>query len=222
MQNRVDIHTFIKKQKILPLFYHDDADVCIGVTNALYKAGVRMIEFTNRGPMALQNFNTLVAVRNETMPDLLLAVGTIRTATQALSFINAGADFLISPMFDGEVCELTKQQNKLWIPGCMTPTEIHKAEIAGCTLVKLFPGSVLTPKFVSGIKDIFPAVNFIVTGGVDATKESIESWLRAGACAVGMGSKLIGSELTNAKNYTAIEDIVRNVLTIIKSGVRED
>lgn len=94
----------LKQQKLLPLFYHSDKTVCIGVMNALYAAGIRIIEFTNRGEAALQNFKALVECRNESMKDLLLAIGTIRTAEQAQSFIEAGADFLVSPVFDSAVC----------------------------------------------------------------------------------------------------------------------
>jgi 2-dehydro-3-deoxyphosphogluconate aldolase / (4S)-4-hydroxy-2-oxoglutarate aldolase len=215
MQNSSNILALIKKQKILPLFYHEDVEVCVGVTKALYNAGVRIIEFTNRGEGALQNYKSLVAERNGTMPGLVLAVGTIKTAAQAKAFMNAGADCLISPMFDREICETAKQRNKLWIPGCMTPTEIHIAETAGCSLIKLFPGSVLTPGFVAAMKDVFPLVDFMPTGGVDTTKENIESWLKAGVCAVGMGSKLISKELLKTKEYNKIEQETKRVLEML-------
>ena len=95
----------LKQQKLLPLFYHHNVTVCLGVTKALYAAGIRAIEFTNRGEAALQNFKTLVITRNESLPGLLLAVGTIRTAKQANQFIEAGADFLISPIYQKTTLE---------------------------------------------------------------------------------------------------------------------
>lgn len=205
----------LKQQKLLPLFYHGDTAVCIEVLKALYAAGIRSVEFTNRGKEALNNFKALVAERNKSMKDLFLAVGTIRTAAHVSQFIEAGADFLISPVFDAAVCAAARSNKILWIPGCMTPTEIHVAENAGCQLIKLFPGNVLGASFVSGIKELFPKVDFMPTGGVEANKENLEAWFASGVCAVGMGSKLISKKLMEAKDYTTIEADTKKVLELI-------
>jgi len=215
MNNNETIILQLKQQKFLPLFYNSDVAVCLGVIKALYGAGIRAIEFTNRGEAALQNFKTLVAARNESLPGLLLSVGTIRIVREVNQFIEAGADFLISPVFDAGVCKAAYPHNKLWIPGCMTPSEIHVAENAGCRLVKLFPGNVLGPSFVSGIMELFPSVDFMITGGVETTKENIENWFKAGVCAVGIGSKLISKKLMETKDYATIEKKTREVVKII-------
>jgi 2-dehydro-3-deoxyphosphogluconate aldolase/(4S)-4-hydroxy-2-oxoglutarate aldolase len=207
----------LKQQKLLPLFYHSDAAVCLEVTKALYAAGIRAVEFTNRGEAAMYNFKALISERNNSMKDLQLAVGTIRTAEQATKFIDAGADFLISPVFDADVCDAAYSNKMLWIPGCMTPTEIHVAENAGCKLVKLFPGNVLGPVFVSGIKELFPSVDFMPTGGVEVNKENLQSWFSAGVCAVGMGSKLISKKLMDAEDYATIEKMTKEVLELIST-----
>ncbi len=217
MATKESILAQLKQQKLLPLFYHSDAEVCLGVTKALYKAGIRTIEFTNRGEAAPGNFKLLVKARNEDMKDLLLAVGTIRTAEQANQFMEAGADYLISPVFDAGVCDAAYINKILWIPGCMTPTEIHVAENAGCRLVKLFPGNVLGPSFVSGIRELFPKVDFMPTGGVETDKQNLEDWFRAGVIAVGMGSKLVSKKLLETKEYATIETETRKVLELINS-----
>lgn len=204
----------IKAQGILPLFYNEDKDLCLQLTQTLYNAGVRVIEFTNRGEAAFENFKAMVALKNSTLPDLVLAVGTIRTAEQATRFINAGADFLISPVFDATVCDVAYLHKVLWIPGCMTPTEIHVAENAGCKLVKLFPGNVLGTEFLSAIKELFPNMLFMPTGGVDVTEASIGAWYRAGVCAVGLGSKLISKDLLARKDYATIESLTKQAITI--------
>ena len=148
----------IQEQCVVPLFYHDDAATCIAITKTLYNAGLRLIEFTNRGAAALNNFKALIAERNANMPGLLLGAGTIKTDNAANDFIEAGADFLVSPVFDSSVCDTAYMQKILWIPSCMTPTEIHAAEQAGCKLVKLFPGNLLQPGFVSAVKELFPGM----------------------------------------------------------------
>jgi len=221
MKNKENIVLRIKQQKLLPLFYHGDVTVCIEVMKALYAAGIRLVEFTNRGEAALQNFKALVAARNESMKDLLLAAGTIRTAKQANDFIDAGADFLISPVFDLEISNTANRNGTLLIPGCMTPTEIHAAENAGHKLIKLFPGNLLTPAFVNSIKKLFPAVDFIPTGGVEVKKENLEAWFAAGVCAVGMGSTLISKKLLDTKDYAAIESDTRRAFSLIHSETKQ-
>ncbi len=97
----------------------------------------------------------------------------------------------------------------------MTVTDIAVAEDCGAKFVKLFPGNILGPAFVSSVKDIFPGMRFMPTGGVDATRESIASWYNAGVSAVGMGSKLLSVGLLAAKDYAAIEENTRKVLELV-------
>ncbi len=217
MNSRKTIVDLIKQQKMLPLFYHSDATVCLGVVKALYVSGVRILEFTNRGEFALENFKAIVAERNKSMKDLLLAVGTIRSVEEVNAFVEVGADFLVSPIFDSAIHNTTLRLNKIWIPGCMTPTEIHTAEVAGCSLIKLFPGHLLSPAFVNAIKDLFPKVDFVVTGGVEANKDNLESWFKSGVCAVGMGSKLVSQKLMDCKDYSTIETESRKTLELVQS-----
>ena len=208
---------YVKKVKLLPLFYHDEIEVCKEMVKALYAAGIRCIEFTNRGPKAIENFKLLLAHRNKNYPDLVLAIGTIQNQKQAEAFIEAGADFLISPFFDQSIADAAYLHKKLWIPGCMTSTEIHIAEVAGCDLIKLFPGNILGPGFVTAIKPLFPRLSFLVTGGVDTSKENLTAWFKAGVVGVGMGSKLINEEVLASKNYAAIEAETTKALGIINS-----
>jgi 2-dehydro-3-deoxyphosphogluconate aldolase/(4S)-4-hydroxy-2-oxoglutarate aldolase len=97
----------------------------------------------------------------------------------------------------------------------MTPTEIIAAENAGIKFIKLFPGDMLGPKFLTTIKDIFPKLLFMPTGGVDTTKENIEGWFNAGVSAVGMGSKLISKKLMEQKDYLTIEKMTKEVIATI-------
>jgi len=217
MMTEEQMKAYVKKVKLLPLFYHEDITVCKEMVKALYRAGIRCIEFTNRGPLVLENFKLLLAHRNENYPDLVLAIGTIQNQKQAEAFIEEGDDFLISPFFDQSIADAAYLHKKLWIPGCMTSTEIHMAENAGSDLIKLFPGNVLGPGFVSAIKPLFPSISFLVTGGVDTSRENLTAWFKAGVVGVGMGSKLMSEELLASKNYAAIEVETTKALAIINS-----
>ena len=207
----------IVKQGILPLYFNADEEVSLEVLKAIYKAGIRAVEYTNRGEAARNNFAKMVELRNTEMPDLLLGIGTIKNLEQAKAFEMIGADFFISPGFVPEVAQYLIAKDLFYSPGCMTPTEIIAAENAGIKFIKLFPGNMLKPDFLSGIKDIFPNLKFMPTGGVDTTKESITSWYKAGVSAVGMGSKLISKDLMAAKDYATIESETTKVLEIIQS-----
>ena len=206
----------IKEQGILPLFYHDDITACKQITKALYDAGIRVIEFTNRGPKALENFSQLVQERNQSWPGLLLGIGTIKTASDASAFIDAGADLLISPVFDSSICDVAYLQKILWIPGCMTPSEIHEAAAAGCSMIKLFPGSLLGPGFIEAIRPVFAGLDFVVTGGVETDEANLRSWFAAGAAGVGMGSKLITKTVLEQQDYAVLENKARNLLALVK------
>ena len=207
----------IVAQGILPLYFNPDENVSIEILRAIHKAGIKAIEYTNRGEAAFNNFKKMVAVRNAEMPGLLLGIGTIKTLQQAKDYVSAGADFMVSPGFVPEVAAYAISNDIFYAPGCMTPSEIIAAENAGVKFIKLFPGNILGPEFLSSIKEIFPKLLFMPTGGVDTTKESIEGWFKAGVCAVGMGSKLISKKLMEQKDYGTIESSTREVLALIQS-----
>ncbi|MBF7091574.1 bifunctional 4-hydroxy-2-oxoglutarate aldolase/2-dehydro-3-deoxy-phosphogluconate aldolase [Flavobacterium sp. ALJ2] len=213
IQNAIDT---IAKQGILPLYYHTDETISLEILKALYRAGIKAVEYTNRGSEAILNFRKMVAIRDLEMPGMLLGIGTIKNIEQAKEYYTAGADFFISPGFVPEVSDYLQSQGILYSPGCMTPTEIITAENAGIKFIKLFPGNILGPEFLSSIKDIFPSLTFMTTGGVDTTYTSIKSWFSAGVIAVGMGSKLISKKRMDEADYNVIENETRKVLETIQ------
>lgn len=131
---------YIEQHPVIPVFYHDNPEVCKKALKASYDGGVRVFEFVNRGANAISNFEILQQYKDQYFPDLKLGIGTIKSKEQAEIFLNLNADFLVSPVFDADIAPLANQQGKLWIPGCMTPSEINEAEKANCKLIKLFPG----------------------------------------------------------------------------------
>lgn len=217
MSKSKQISNAIIAQGMLPLYFNADETVSIDILKAVYKAGVKALEYTNRGEAAIANFKKMVEVRNAEMPGMLLGVGTVKNLQTAKDYMAAGADFLISPGFVKEVAGYAVANDIFYAPGCMTPTEIITAENNGITFIKLFPGNMLGPEFLSGIKDIFPKLLFMPTGGVDTTKENIEAWFNAGVCAVGMGSKLISKKLMETKDYATIEKMTKEVLELISA-----
>jgi 2-dehydro-3-deoxyphosphogluconate aldolase / (4S)-4-hydroxy-2-oxoglutarate aldolase len=219
MINIENVIQAITNQGMLPLYFNASEEVSLDVLRAIYKAGVKAVEYTNRGEAALHNFGKMVSLRNAEMPDLLLGVGTIKNMQQAKDYLAAGADFLVSPGFVPDVAAHCVANNIFYAPGCMTPTEIIAAENAGIGFIKLFPGNMLGPEYLKGIKDIFPKLLFMPTGGVDTTKENIEGWFKAGVCAVGMGSKLISKEVMANKEYDLLMEETKKVMAVI-NGIK--
>lgn len=208
----------ILKQGTLPLFFYKDPEVSLQITRTLYKGGIRVFEYTNRGAAALENFKILKqALVNGEMPGLELGIGTIKSVQEAEAFIVAGADFIVSPIVNPEVGKLAAHHNLLWIPGCMTPTEIYTAQQNNAALIKIFPANILGPEFVSSIRDLFAGQLFMPTGGVDLNHDSISTWFKAGVCAVGMGSKLISKNVLENQEYDKLYNDTLKLLEIVQT-----
>lgn len=217
MEKKDAILALIPHQGILPLYFYKDTKVSIEVLKALYSAGIRAVEYTNRGEAALQNFKEMRKVCDTELKGMYLGIGTIKNGEMAQTFIDAGTDYIICPGLVESVAAVADKNGMLWVPGCMTPSEIIKAETLGAKLIKLFPGNILGPGFLSAIKEIFPGLLFMPTGGVELDKDNIAGWFKAGVCAVGMGSKLITKPLLETENYTQITQDTEKVLAIIQS-----
>jgi len=204
------------KQGVLPLYFNKDEDVSIAVLKALYEAGIRTVEYTNRGEAALKNFKALRGVCDNELKGMYLGIGTIKNGEQAKAFVDAGADYLISPGVVEDAAKVADAAGLLYVPGAMTPTEIIRAEQFGSTLVKLFPGNILGPGFVGAVKELFSGLKFIITGGVEPEEGNLRSWFSAGAAAVGMGSKLITKQVLESKDYAKITELTRESLRLIE------
>jgi 2-dehydro-3-deoxyphosphogluconate aldolase / (4S)-4-hydroxy-2-oxoglutarate aldolase len=209
----------ILTQRMLPLFFYEDPEVSLQITRSLYKAGIRVFEYTNRGKQALDNFKILRKAVDKEMADLYLGIGTIKNVSEAETFIDAGADFIVSPIVNGEVAKAAHKHKLLWIPGCMTPTEIYAAQKHGAELIKIFPANILGPAFVSSIKELFPGQLFMPTGGVDLTSENINAWFHSGVSAVGMGSKLISREVLDSRLYDKLVTDTITALELVKTAM---
>ena len=217
-KTKEEILAALLDQGLLPLFYLDSAEESAEILKALYRARVRVVEYTNRGPAALENFKQLVKLKNSNMPDLQLGIGTIKSTQDARQFIAAGADFIVAPVINPEVGQIATEAELLWIPGCMTPTEIDLAQQHGALLIKIFPANILGPEYIASIRELFPGQHFIPTGGVELTSENIRAWFKAGVSAVGMGSKLISKKLIQEKDYTELQRNTEAVLQTIKEN----
>ena len=217
MSKKAELLKLIPEQGILPLYYFKDEETSVEILKALYNAGIRAVEYTNRGEAALNNFIRMRKIIDNELKGMYLGIGTIKDGAMAQTFIDAGADYIICPGLVESVAVVADKHDMLWVPGCMTPSEIIKAETLGAKMIKLFPGNILGPTFMSTVKELFPNLLFMPTGGVELDRGNIESWFKAGVCAVGMGSKLISKDVMENKKYTELTFSTRQAMEIISS-----
>ncbi|WP_194776553.1 beta/alpha barrel domain-containing protein [Pararhodonellum marinum] len=201
---------------LIPVFNHADLEIAKQVLDASYQAGIRVFEFTNRGPHSLKVFKGLVLYA-EKYEDLVMGIGTIFTVQEAKDFLFAGADFIVSPALVLDVAHYCNMKNVLWIPGCATVTEVHQAHLLGAKLIKAYPGNLLGPGFISAIKAILPEVKLMPTGGVEPNEENLSAWFKSGVTCVGMGSQLFKKEWLAEKQFKPLEAKIKATLQIIQS-----
>jgi 2-dehydro-3-deoxyphosphogluconate aldolase / (4S)-4-hydroxy-2-oxoglutarate aldolase len=206
----------VKETRVVPLFTHERAEDAFEVISAAYRAGVRVFEVTNRKQNSLEVFSALVKRQHE-LPGLMLGIGTIMDGDTTQRFIDAGAQFIISPVMNTEMAAVCRSNTIAWIPGCATLTEIMTARQHGAELIKIFPGSVLGPGFVSAVLSVVPDLQLMITGGVEPTQQNLSAWFKAGASCVGLGSHLFSKDMLTAKDWDGIERSMRSVLEIARS-----
>jgi len=204
---------------LVPVFYHDDLETAKKIVQACVDGGQKVIEFTNRGDFAYQVFAELAKWVNTTFKDVIIGVGSVIDPETAALYINSGANFVVGPVFNPEIAKVCNRRKVPYSPGCGSATEISQAEEMGCDIVKVFPGEeVGGPSFIKNMLGPCPWVKLMPTGGIDTTRESISEWIKAGAAALGIGSKLISKELVAAGDFEAITKKVEQCLWWIKEA----
>jgi 2-dehydro-3-deoxyphosphogluconate aldolase/(4S)-4-hydroxy-2-oxoglutarate aldolase len=214
---RLDVLNTMIDLGLIPVFYHKDVEVAKQIVAACAAGGARVIEFTNRGDFAYHVFTELSRHFAQTAPQVILGVGSVVDAPTAAMYIASGANFVVGPILNAEVARLCNRRKIAYSPGCGSASEIAEAEELGVEIVKVFPGSsVGGPGFVKAMLGPCPWTRIMPTGGVEATKESISAWFKAGVACVGMGSNLITKEAVAAGDFEAITRNVAQVLAWIK------
>ncbi|WP_312900841.1 bifunctional 4-hydroxy-2-oxoglutarate aldolase/2-dehydro-3-deoxy-phosphogluconate aldolase [Chryseobacterium taichungense] len=201
----------IKNQKIVPLFYNESFEVSKDTVKALYEAGIRAIEYTNRGILALENFTKLKEISTTEFPGLLLGIGTVKNTKEMDDYARAKADFIITPVISEELVKHSVSKNILLIPGCFTPSDVNIAFQNGLNLVKIFPADALGKNYIRSIQPVFPGMNFMPTGGVSADTDDINDWLKGGAVAVGLGSSLIKKDFTSQQLTEKVQNLLQQL-----------
>ena len=206
--NKTDTIGIIRRTGIVPVFYNSDAELTKKVVKACYDGGIRAFEFTNRGDGAFKVFEDLISFVRAECPEMALGAGTVLDAPTAAQYLQAGADFLVSPCCVDEVITLANRRGVPYSPGCGTVTEIVHAMERGCDLVKVFPaGTVGGPSFVKNVLAPLPWAMIMATGAVEPAEDNLTAWAKSGVTAVGMGSKLFPKEVLAKGDWKAVSEL---------------
>jgi len=201
----------IERAGLIPVLRARNAAQAHAVVRAMIAGGVTVVEVTMTVPGAL---DVMKELRKEYGAKLLLGSGTVTTAAEAEATIEAGAEFVVSPSLHPAVIAATKASGKLSIPGALTPTEIVTAWDLGADYVKVFPCSAMGgASYLKSLLAPFPHLKLIPTGGV--TLETAESFLRAGACALGVGSDLVNLAAVDQGTPEKITEAARAYLEVL-------
>src|SRR5207245_2190218 len=145
---------------------------------------------------------------------VLLGAGTVLDPETARAVLLAGAEYIVAPTVNLEVIKLCQRYDKLVMPGAFTPTEILTAWEAGADIVKVFPADVVGPAFFRALKGPLPQIRLMPTGGVDL--KTAADFLRAGACALGIGGQLVEPKAVAERNFDRIRELARQYVSIVK------
>ena len=200
MDSRRELIDTIGELGVVAIIRMKDAGKLRAVFDALAEGGVRAIEVTMTVPDAVSLIRKLAG----SIPsNIVLGAGTVVDAETARAVIDAGARFVVSPVFRPEVVRACHERGAAAAPGCFTPTEILNAHDLGADVIKVFPATALGPQFIKDIRAPLPQLKLMPTGGVSL--DNAGEWIRAGAVAVGAGSALLDAK--------AIEDGRLEVIT---------
>ena len=202
----------IEASGLIPVLRAKSASQAHAVVRAMMEGGVRVVEVTMTVPGAIDLLRDL---KHEYGSDLLLGSGTVTTPEEAAATIAAGAEFVVSPSLHPDVIEVTREHGKVSIPGALTPTEVITAWRAGADYVKIFPCSAMGgASYLKSLLAPFPHLVLIPTGGV--TLQTAESFLNAGARALGVGSDLVNLQAIDDGAPEAITRTARAYLEIFQ------
>ena len=196
---------------IVAIIRSTSSDQLVEVARALYAGGVDVLEITFTVPRAL---DIIAEVRKALGDKVLLGAGTVLDPETARAAFLAGADFLVSPTVNLDVIKLGNRYDKLVMPGAFTPTEILTAWEAGAQVIKVFPADIGGPAYLKTLHGPLPQVRLLPTGGVNLS--TIADFLKAGACAVGLGGALVEPKAVETGDMARIKSLAQQYVEAVK------
>ncbi len=199
---------------LVPIVRVSSAENAFQAIEAIHRGGVRAAEITMTVPGAVRVLEKLADRFGDAM---ILGAGTVLDPETARACMLAGAQFFVTPALNLATIEIAKRYSKAIFPGALTPTEVLAAWEAGADAIKIFPCSAVGgPKYIKALKAPFPQIQMIPTGGVNLL--TVGDFLKAGACAVAVGSELVDTATVEQGRFDVIEERARQYLAAVASA----
>ena len=212
VQTRESVVRAIEELGIVAVIRIRDPRRLRSVIDAIAAGGVKVMEVT----MTVPNAVAMIAEIAPTLPsDFLLGAGTVLDVAGARAVIDAGARFIVAPVFRPDVVDTCHERGVPVCPGCFSPTEILDAHDRGADIVKVFPATALGPQFIKDIRAPMPQLKLMPTGGV--TLDNAGDWIRAGAVAVGVGSALLDAAAIDEGRFEVITANAKRIVASVTS-----
>ncbi|MEV6595715.1 bifunctional 4-hydroxy-2-oxoglutarate aldolase/2-dehydro-3-deoxy-phosphogluconate aldolase [Actinoplanes sp. NPDC051346] len=201
----ISVTAAVVRSGVVAVLRAPTADAFSAISEILVESGITAIEVTLTSRGALE---AIAGLRRQLPERVVVGAGTVLAAADAKASIDAGAQFLVSPVavpgLDGTGVPV--------YPGALTPTEIVAAARTGAPLVKLFPASAVGPGYLRDLRGPLPGLRIMPTGGIEIA--DVAAWLTAGAVAVGLGGPLIG-DAASGGSLTALADRARRAVDAV-------
>ncbi len=201
----------ILRSGVVAVLRAPSGEILTDVAEALLAGGVEAIEVTFTVPRAQ---HVLEQVADRLGDKIVLGAGTVLDTETARTAILAGAQFVVSPTVNLEVIQLCRRYSRLILPGALTPTEILTAWEAGADIVKVFPSELTGPGYLKAIHGPLPQVRLMPTGGVNL--KTAAEFLKAGACALGIGGSLVDPKAIADRDFAKITDLAKQYVEIVR------
>jgi len=210
--NKKQILDEIFKRKVVAVLRVEEEDKLKKVIQAIYDGGVSVAEITMTVPNAIKLIEKMSQELDE---NIIIGVGSVLSKEVAEDAIKAGAKYVVSPILKKEIIEMAQKYDVPVMPGCFTPTEIYSAFEMGADIAKVFPADLVGMPFFKAILAPMPHLKLMPTGGVSLS--SAGDWLKAGACAVGIGSALLDDKAIKEENYLKLTENAKTIMKNINS-----
>lgn len=206
---RSELAETIRSERVVGIMRRLPTTVVDATVEALLEGGLRVVEFTVDSEGALDSI-----ARWSATGKAFVGAGTVRQADMVDAVVDAGAQFVVAPIYDEAVVERSLELGVPCLPGALSPTEIDSAWRQGATFVKLFPGVDVGVGYVKAVLAPLRDVELVVTGGVD--ESCARAFVDAGAVAIGVSTSRLGQPDAVGRDFAVLTDATRRLLDSLR------